>query len=64
MMLPKKEQDAFSTETQKGVSKARADASLPEDAGRRNSLDSSPVSSSGSSPSIEVMRCQYLFFFS
>ncbi|KAF6089527.1 synaptonemal complex protein 2 [Phyllostomus discolor] len=50
VMLPKSEQDALSAQTQKRASKARA--------GGENSLDSSPASSSsGSSPSIEVMRC-------
>ncbi|XP_053527387.1 synaptonemal complex protein 2 isoform X1 [Artibeus jamaicensis] len=57
MTLPKKEQDAVSAEMQKDAAKGRADTALPEGTGGGDSLDSPPVSSSGSSPSIEVMRC-------
>ncbi|XP_016058101.1 PREDICTED: synaptonemal complex protein 2 [Miniopterus natalensis] len=57
MKLPKKQQNAFSSETQKDISKEWASSSLLKNTTiRDNSLDLSPVSLSGSPSSIEVMR--------
>ncbi|XP_040494474.1 synaptonemal complex protein 2 [Ursus maritimus] len=55
--LPKKQQNTFSAETQKGISKEWKNPTLLKDAIRDNSLGLSPISLSGSPPSIEVMRC-------
>ncbi|XP_054429314.1 synaptonemal complex protein 2 [Pteronotus mesoamericanus] len=55
--LPKKEQGAFSAETQKDVPKDRAGASPPKEAAGDAGLGSPLVSSLGSPSSIEVMRC-------
>ncbi|XP_058988644.1 synaptonemal complex protein 2 isoform X4 [Mustela lutreola] len=57
MKLPKKQQNIFSAETQKNISKEWKNSSLLKDALRDNSLDLSPISLSGSPSSIEVMRC-------
>ncbi|XP_044118671.1 synaptonemal complex protein 2 isoform X2 [Neovison vison] len=57
MKLPKKQQNIFSAETQKDISKEWKNSSLLKDAIRDNSLDLSPISLSGSPSSIEVMRC-------
>ncbi|VCX39408.1 unnamed protein product [Gulo gulo] len=57
MKLPKKQQNTFSAETQKDISKEWKNSSLLKDAIRDNSLDLSPISLSGSPSSIEVMRC-------
>ncbi|KAK1337120.1 hypothetical protein QTO34_001742 [Cnephaeus nilssonii] len=59
MKLPKKQQNAFSAETHKDISKEWASSSLLKSTTiRDNSLDLSSVSLPGSPPSIEVMRCQ------
>ncbi|KAB0383436.1 hypothetical protein FD755_005353 [Muntiacus reevesi] len=55
--LPKKQQNSFTAKTQEDVSKEWKISSVLKDAGRDNSLDSSPMSLSGSPSSIEVMRC-------
>ncbi|XP_036915893.1 synaptonemal complex protein 2 [Sturnira hondurensis] len=55
--LPKSQQNTFSAETQQNAARGRADAALPEGPGGGNSPDSPPLSSSGSPPSVEVMRC-------
>lgn len=61
MKLPKKQQNAFSAQTHKDISKEWASSSLLKSTTiRDNSLDLSSVSLPGSPPSIEVMRCQYL----
>ncbi|XP_025709168.1 synaptonemal complex protein 2 isoform X3 [Callorhinus ursinus] len=57
MKLSKKQQNTFSAETQKDVSKEWKNSSLLKDAIRDNSLGLSPISLSGSPSSIEVMRC-------
>nr|KAF6279367.1 synaptonemal complex protein 2 [Pipistrellus kuhlii] len=58
MKLPKKQQNAFSAETHKDISKEWASSSLLKSTTiRDNSLDLSSVSLPGSPPSIEVMRC-------
>ncbi|XP_032734766.1 synaptonemal complex protein 2 isoform X6 [Lontra canadensis] len=57
MKLPKKQQNIFSAETQKGISKEWKNSSLLKDDIRDNSLDLSPISLTGSPSSIEVMRC-------
>ncbi|XP_045836108.1 synaptonemal complex protein 2 [Meles meles] len=57
MKLPKKQQNTFSAETQKDISKEWKNSSLLKDAIRDNNLDLSPISLSGSPSSIEVMRC-------
>ncbi|KAM8774815.1 synaptonemal complex protein 2 [Rhynchonycteris naso] len=54
--LPKKAQNSFSAKTQMDLSKEWANSSLLKNTVRDNSLDSSPVSLSGSSSSIKVMR--------
>ncbi|XP_031289392.2 synaptonemal complex protein 2 isoform X1 [Camelus dromedarius] len=55
--LPKKQQDSFSAEIQKDISKERKNSSLLRDTLQENSLDLAPISLSGSPSSIEVMRC-------
>ena len=62
MKLPKKQQNAFSAETQKDISKEWKNSTLLKDALRDNSLGLSPISLSGSPSPIEVVRCQYHFF--
>uniref|UniRef100_A0A7N5JQF0 Synaptonemal complex protein 2 n=1 Tax=Ailuropoda melanoleuca TaxID=9646 RepID=A0A7N5JQF0_AILME len=57
MKLPKKQQNAFSAETQKDISKEWKNSTLLKDAVRDNSLGLSPISLSGSPSPIEVMRC-------
>nr|XP_008524816.1 PREDICTED: synaptonemal complex protein 2 isoform X5 [Equus przewalskii] len=55
--LPKKQQNAFSADTKKDISKQWKNSSLLKDTVRDNSHDLSPISLSGSPSSIEVMRC-------
>ncbi|XP_070103546.1 synaptonemal complex protein 2 isoform X1 [Equus caballus] len=57
MKLPKKQQNAFSADTKKDISKQWKNSSLLKDTVRDNSHDLSPISLSGSPSSIEVMRC-------
>ncbi|XP_058418361.1 synaptonemal complex protein 2 isoform X2 [Diceros bicornis minor] len=57
MKLRKKQQNAFSSETQKDTSKEWKNSSLLKDTVRDNSHDLAPISLSGSPSSIEVMRC-------
>lgn len=72
-MKPSKEPGASSAEIQKDVSEGWKSSSPLKEATRDHGLDLSPapLSESPSSPaplsespsSIEVMRCQYLFFY-
>uniref|UniRef100_A0A2K5PHF6 Synaptonemal complex protein 2 n=1 Tax=Cebus imitator TaxID=2715852 RepID=A0A2K5PHF6_CEBIM len=57
LKLPKKQQKVFCAATEKELSKQWKNSSLLKDTIQDNCLDLSPVSLSGSSSSIEVMRC-------